>query len=64
METITVQKKEPDRLKNSAEKKNRSDQELKEWKATIEILKNKDLMAQIRESEKNIRLGKTWKSRY
>ena len=63
METITLSKKEYDKRKNVTGIDS-SDQERKEWKATVEILQNKDLMDQIRESEKNIKQGKIWKSKY
>jgi len=53
METVTIQKKEYEKLKKLAGKEELSPQEIKEWKETLEILQNKDMMDQLRESEEN-----------
>ncbi len=64
METVTIQKKEYEKLKRMESEVKYTKQQLQSWKSTAEILQNKEMMKDIKESLENIRKGKFWKSKY
>ena len=64
MQTITLQKKEYEKLKEIEAKVEFAQQELKSLKSTAEILQDKEMMKDIKESMENLKKGKLWKSKY
>ena len=64
METITIDKKEYEKLKKLAGKEELTEMEIRSWRSTLEILQDKDMMDQLRESEKNRKKGIMWKLKF
>ena len=64
METVTIQKKEYEKLRRLAGKTELTEMEIKSLASTLQILQDKEMMKDIKESLENLKKGKTWKSKY
>lgn len=65
METVTIQKKEYEKLKKLAGKEELTAMEIKSWRSTLQILQDKEMMRDIKESLKNRKNGiKPWKAKF
>lgn len=64
METVTIDKREYEKLKKLAGKEELTEMEIKSWRSTLQILQDEEMMDQIKESEKNRKKGIMWKLKF